>query len=193
MKGMKDLSFKLSTWTHEMKRLRGGPIVQSILDHFTGFIANENTYKMVMYSGHDTTVSALLNTLGMFDPAIGPPYASMVVIELTRQNHSYFVNFAYRNDSTRDPYLLSMPACGGAYYCPLEKFDAITADLRPDDWARECGLNIDATMRAVSFFSVAVGLALATILLVSVIISCIRRFRRTSTEKQYQYFAVSWS
>ena len=71
MKPMQDLSFKLSTYTEEMKRLRGGPIIQSILDHFHNFIAKNHERKMLMYSGHDTTLSALLNSLGMFDPPIG--------------------------------------------------------------------------------------------------------------------------
>ena len=71
MKPMQDLSFLLSTYTEEMKRLRGGPIIQSILDHFHNFIAKNHERKMLMYSGHDTTLSALLNSLGMFDPPIG--------------------------------------------------------------------------------------------------------------------------
>ena len=71
MKPMQDFSFTLSTYTEEMKRLRGGPIIQSIIDHFHTFIAKEHKLKMLMFSGHDTTLSALLNSLGMFDPPIG--------------------------------------------------------------------------------------------------------------------------
>ena len=82
MKPMQDLSFKLSTYTEEMKRLRGGPIIQSILDHFHNFIAKEHERKMLMYSGHDTTLSALLNSLGMFDPPIG----KAVLFELGSEN-----------------------------------------------------------------------------------------------------------
>lgn len=40
--------------------------------------------KMFMYSGHDTTLSALLNALGMFDPPLAPPYAAAVLVELHR-------------------------------------------------------------------------------------------------------------
>ena len=61
---MRDLSFAMMTWNHELKRLRGGPLVQAILEHFQGFIKKDKKFKLVMFSGHDTTVATLLNTLG---------------------------------------------------------------------------------------------------------------------------------
>ena len=64
MKPMRDLSFAMMTWNHELKRLRGGPLVQAILDHFQAFIKKDEKFKLVMFSGHDTTVATLLNTLG---------------------------------------------------------------------------------------------------------------------------------
>merc|ERR1719411_1507413 len=65
MRDMRDLSFTMGTWNLELKRLKGGPLVQAILDHFKGFITGERRYKFVMFSGHDTTVATLLNTLGI--------------------------------------------------------------------------------------------------------------------------------
>ena len=65
MRDMRDLSFTMGTWNLELKRLKGGPLVQVILDHFKGFITGERSYKFVMFSGHDTTVATLLNTLGI--------------------------------------------------------------------------------------------------------------------------------
>ena len=94
MKPMQDLSFKLSTYTKEMKRLRGGPIIQSILDHFHNFIAKNHERKMLMYSGHDTTLSALLNSMGMFDPPIG----KVDLFELS--SHCYFTIL---NDRKKGP------------------------------------------------------------------------------------------
>ena len=47
--------------------------------------------KIHMFSAHDTTVANLLNTLGVFDLQC-PPYRSLILIELTRdQNKKYFV------------------------------------------------------------------------------------------------------
>lgn len=39
--------------------------------------------KLFMYSGHDTTVASLLNSLGMYND-IPPPYACAVMLELYR-------------------------------------------------------------------------------------------------------------
>ena len=36
-----------------------------------------------MYSGHDTTVAALLNAMGVFEPHI-PPFAAAVMVELRK-------------------------------------------------------------------------------------------------------------
>ena len=66
MKFLRDLSFQLTTWTHEMKRLRSGPLIQDILDRAKSFVQSSNATnfvqettgpKMTMYSGHDTTLA----------------------------------------------------------------------------------------------------------------------------------------
>lgn len=194
MQSMSAFSFKLNTYTHDMKRLRSGPMIQSILDHFNGFIKKDHRRKLLMYSGHDTTVSALLDTLGMFDPPIPPPYASMVIMELKKnaQNGDYFVNFAYRNDSSRDPYDLTLFDCD--LECPLSKVEALTEDLRPEDWKAECESNVDLTTKAVTLFSMAVAFVLAFILIVSVIIACVRSRCFLSEDmhtKDYKYFSIN--
>ena len=48
---VKDLSFVMGTWNLELKRLRGGPLIQAILDHFQGFISGNVPHKMLMFSG----------------------------------------------------------------------------------------------------------------------------------------------
>jgi hypothetical protein len=190
MSEMRDISFKLSTYTPEMKRLRGGPLVQNILDHFTNFISQKNTYKMLMYSGHDTTLSSFLNTLGMFDPPIAPPYASMIIIEMSSLEGKYMLNFAYRNDSSTDPYNLTLPNCDK--YCPLEQFETLTRALRPKNWELECGSLKDPTMLAVTVFSLGIIALLALILIVSVIVACVRR-RRNVSANDYKYFTINQS
>jgi hypothetical protein len=41
----------------------------------------ESRKKFQIYSGHDTTIAVLLNTLGVFDN-LHPPYGAMVLVEL---------------------------------------------------------------------------------------------------------------
>ena len=125
-----------------MKRLRAGPLLQSILDHFNGFIRKTHRRKMLMYSGHDVTISGFLDSLDLFNPPFQPPYASMIIIELKNDlaNGQYFINMAYRNDSSHD---LVMPNC--EFDCPLYKFDNLTKHLRPEDLTSECQIDMDLT------------------------------------------------
>ena len=142
IKFIRELCLKLYTFTHEMKRLHTGPLLQSVLDHFNGFIRKTHQRKMLMYSGHDVTVSGVLNSLDLFDPPFEPPYASMIIIELKNDlaNGQYFINMAYRNDSSHD---LVMPNC--EFDCPLYKFDNLTKHLRPEDLTSECQIDMDLT------------------------------------------------
>ena len=192
MKPLTDLSFKLSTWTHPMKRLRGGPLVQSIIDHFQGFIDKKHRRKMLMYSGHDTTLSSLLNTLGMFDPPIAPPYASLIMIELFKKqdDEKMFVTFSYRNSTLTDPYKLRLLDCD--MECPLEDFKNLTKDLRPgDNWKSECGLLDDPFMETVTVFSIGAAMVMSLILTLSVIYACIRRRQCCRREEDYKYSSIS--
>lgn len=188
MKPLKDLSFKLNTWTPEMKRLRSGPLIQSILDHFRHFVEGKTSRKMLMYSGHDTTVSSLLNSLGMFDPPLAPPYASMVIIELLKSDSKYWLQFAFRNETTHEPYELRLFDCPKE--CPLDSFDSLTKHLRPENWAQECELQLDLTAEAVTYFSICITAFIALILCIAVIFACAKKlFYRKSkaTTKDYKY------
>ena len=76
MKKLRDLSFQLTTWTDDMKRLRSGPLITDLVER-AEWLANpvDMTYlegnlaprkhqppraavpKLTMYSGHDTTIA----------------------------------------------------------------------------------------------------------------------------------------
>lgn len=43
-------------------------------------------HKMVMYSAHDTTVANFLMALSAFDPPHNPPYRSLLLIELWKND-----------------------------------------------------------------------------------------------------------
>lgn len=44
-----------------------------------------------IYSAHDTTVSALLETLGVFEINM-PPFAATVLVELIKKNEHFYVS-----------------------------------------------------------------------------------------------------
>ena len=54
---------------------------------------------MMSWPRYLCSVFSLLNALGMFDPPIAPPYASMVIVELFYRDidEQHFVRFSYRS------------------------------------------------------------------------------------------------
>ena len=54
-------------------------------------------------------MSYVLNTLGVFN-GLAPPYTSLVMFELLYML-GWKVRISYRNDTTLDPYVLTIPGC----------------------------------------------------------------------------------
>jgi hypothetical protein len=95
-----------STYTTEMKRLHGGPLLDLLLKKMlaktgAGLLApiEEGTVlsggrnsKILMYSAHDSTLARIMNTLGIFHPH-NPPYAAALILELHQNeiDKSHFV------------------------------------------------------------------------------------------------------
>ena len=104
---MENIGFKLDTWTHEMKRLRAGPLLKTLWQRMDSIAKQvkdkgsiEGEKKVVMYSAHDTTVAYFLNSIGAFDPPVVPAYASCVMVELFENSSGEFdVRLLFRNES----------------------------------------------------------------------------------------------
>ena len=163
---LRDLSFTVDTFTQEMKRLKGGPFVKEMVEHFDCVVdktISPPDRKMFMYSAHDTTVAPVLHTLGVFN-MIAPPYASMVVVELL-DRQGLVVRVSYKNDSSAQPHVLTIPGC--QQLCPLDRFKDLTASIRPADWRAECGLDTeDQTVQKVTLLAaVASSMMAFTVLL----------------------------
>ncbi|XP_026688362.1 prostatic acid phosphatase-like [Diaphorina citri] len=80
------LSFYARAYDHVQKRLAGGPLVTKIID---SMVAKRNRslepdYKMLLFSGHDTTVGIMLQTLG-YDKLVKPDFGSSI-LSTTREN-----------------------------------------------------------------------------------------------------------
>lgn len=58
----------MSTATTTMKRLKSGFLLKEILNRFKNkTLTLESKQLMSMYSGHETTVAGILNSLGLFE------------------------------------------------------------------------------------------------------------------------------
>ena len=62
----------------------------------------------VLWFQHDSTVSAFLDALNVYN-MLAPPYASAVLVELHNINNAFCVKILYRNETSNPPYPLVHP------------------------------------------------------------------------------------
>ncbi|KAK6166677.1 hypothetical protein SNE40_023315 [Patella caerulea] len=182
-------SFDLLFGGRTVSRLKGGPILGQIVNNIQMKIAGQLNYKMMMYSGHDTTVAALLNAMKVFNQE-SPPYTATVIIELHEENNQYFVYSYYKNNTwpnTTSIHNLTLPGCD--FRCPVDKFDALTKDSIPVDWEKECSIDqhghnpLQFSEVAVTIMSILGGMVL---LLTMIILVCQCRQNNTKTTTKYR-------
>jgi len=185
-KELRDLSFSVDTFTHEMKRLKGGPFIQEMVDHFDAVLKGSETPKMFMYSAHDTTVAPVLDTLGVFN-MIAPPYSSMIIVELFQHKDSHFVKVSYKNDTSESPYELSLPECQAM--CPLDKFKDLTSSVRisPERWRIECGFSDESsTTQKVTLVAAIVSTLMAMSVLIATFVNIWCKKEKHEFSARYQ-------
>uniref|UniRef100_A0A8C3KAY2 acid phosphatase n=1 Tax=Calidris pygmaea TaxID=425635 RepID=A0A8C3KAY2_9CHAR len=123
--------------TEEKSRLQGGVLVNAILKSIKQAANSSKQRKMEVYSAHDTTLGALQIALNIFNGKL-PPYASCQFFELYQESSGqYSIEMHYRNDSSKDPYVLTLPGCTSS--CPLEKFAELVSPVITENWSKECG------------------------------------------------------
>ena len=203
-------------------RLKGGPFIKEMLEHWTfliekqtkivNHILEKKAKLLYVYSGHDTTIATILNSLKVFN-GLAPPYASAILLELLkREEGKHFVRIAYRNDTEVVPYLfivwyhdcvlqidhhhhnyyhqvapfpLTLPGCD--VLCPLEKFKQLTGSLVPDNWSEECSLTTSTKLLGSGLpFSLQllpfVGLVICGLFLLLIITLLFSRFKSRARE-----------
>jgi len=191
-KELRDLSFTVDTYSQELKRLKGGPFIKEMIQHFDSVVDKTlfpPNRKVFMYSGHDTTVSSILNTLGVFN-TIAPPYASMVIVELF-EREEFLVQVSYRNETTPLPHLLTIPGC--ATLCPLSQFKDLTSGILPVDLKGECGITAEVgTIQMVVLVSAVCSSVLGLIVVLCTVYSILctynhqekNRYRRVKQSEE---------
>lgn len=101
-----------------MKRLKVGPLFERLVEGMRAKVEASNLIvgddsdnnddtppyqdpiihrRMYVYSGHDSTITGLLEALNLFNPPHIPPYASAIIIELHKHPGSgeFFVEVCY--------------------------------------------------------------------------------------------------
>ena len=79
----------------ELSKMDMGPLWAEIMDHITPVVVkkkkaneddenkNNDNVKFALYSGHDSTVLPLMASLGVWNTTDFPPYASMMIVEVS--------------------------------------------------------------------------------------------------------------
>lgn len=149
MHNLSDMGF---VWRYKSpleQRLKGGGILKRIIDNANTRIAASNLYQLYVYSSHDTLVSAVLSALKIFN-GIAPPYASTIFFDLHEYIPSqYAIQISYYNDTSVDPYILSIPGCSDM--CPLETFSLLIKDILPIDIYKECNVTLSTLTNFYSY------------------------------------------
>ena len=165
-------SLTIDAYNKILQRLKSGLLVGEMVDHMEKKSKNAlvPNRKVWMYSAHDLTIANLLMTLNVFDPHC-PPYAAMVLIELrVNLRNQYFVTVSYKNTSG-EPQLLTLPGCIAV--CPLNQFIALTKDIVPENWEKECAMERDEFGYNINTTAVIAILTSSILMLVVLVLSII--------------------
>eukprot|EP00112_Aurelia_sp_Birch-Aquarium-sp1_P003562 Seg14.4 transcript_id=Seg14.4/GoldUCD/mRNA.D3Y31 product="Lysosomal acid phosphatase" protein_id=Seg14.4/GoldUCD/D3Y31 len=177
------------TGDNEFSRLSGGPLLKWInlnMDAMKNKMPG--IFKLNIYSAHDTTILALLGTLGLYYGE-DIPYASAVIVELYENTPGIFtVEMYYRNSTKVPPAQLQLTNCDKE--CPLDKFKSLLNNRVPSDYDKECG-KVKKTTIVKKNMSLVIGLAiLSGILLLIVIAILIQQNLEGRKMKGNQYIAA---
>jgi len=138
--------------------LGGGAWVAETVKNMQYLVSNmtsdaENIKRYLHYSGHDSSIQAILAALKLSDDYEElrelPPYGSAIILELHRdKSNKYFVRVVFKRqfDGPFKAYALkSLAGRGCAEMCPFEDYKTLVAeDAIPRDWCTEClSTNVD--------------------------------------------------
>ncbi|XP_022919635.2 testicular acid phosphatase homolog [Onthophagus taurus] len=99
--------------TSEIKKLNIGAMLKKINDDISNKIKgdpNSKEMKFYLWSGHDSNLVALLQTLGAYDGYI-VPYGAHIIIEVHKKGKGHVVKVFYQNNKEKEPKLLRLDGC----------------------------------------------------------------------------------
>ncbi|KAJ8982224.1 hypothetical protein NQ317_013526 [Molorchus minor] len=134
------LNYVRYTFTQELKRLGAGPFFDYLTGHFDRMVEDaEAGPKILMLSGHESTVAAALNVMGVFDYK-APEFASSVIWELRKTSLGvFYVNVFYKKNSSMEvPEKLELEACSFDCFYESYKKGLQPISLNMTVWEAEC-------------------------------------------------------
>ncbi|XP_076240639.1 prostatic acid phosphatase [Calliopsis andreniformis] len=172
MKPIAAKSFTTNAYNKMLQRLKSGLLLGEMINHMEKKSKNALVpdRKVWMYSAHDETLANMLMTLNVFEPHC-PPYTATLLVELRiNLKNQYFVTLSYKN-SSEEPLLLTLPGC--MPLCPLNQFIALTKDIVPVNWEKECAMQREEFGYNINTTAVIAILTSSILMLVLLVLSVI--------------------
>lgn len=139
MKFLSD-NFSYMSNNYQLQRLFSGTLLADIVRQMRKVVSNnDSSSKIYLYSGHDISISSLLNSLGL-SAFLVPDYGASVIFELySSSRNEYYVKVLYNEDTSFSKIKTQhLPRCD--QLCPLDEFVSILTPLSmtEDEWKKEC-------------------------------------------------------
>ncbi|XP_029038981.2 venom acid phosphatase Acph-1-like [Osmia bicornis bicornis] len=125
-------AYDAASFTPLLRRINGGAYLREVTKTMLNFITGrvENERKMYLYSGHESNVAAVMQSLQVYYPHV-PEYSSAVILELHKIDNEYYVKILNYLGIPSKIIELQIPGC--EKLCPFDKFLELMEDVLPSD------------------------------------------------------------
>lgn len=135
------LAWARETYTSELKRLRTGPFFENLFSHLDQVIAGKEAPKFLMMASSIKALSAILNTMGVFDNQ-PVEFAATIIWELSKNSKGEdILTMYYRKSENQEVKYLKLKGCA-SYACEYETVKQLLKNyvVDHDTWIEECKL-----------------------------------------------------
>ncbi|XP_034171419.2 luciferin 4-monooxygenase isoform X2 [Osmia lignaria lignaria] len=130
------LDFETQSYTTQMKRLNGGPIVKRFIENIRNK-TDKTGPKIYLYSGHDLNIAGFAKANGFTEPKI-PTYGSAIIVETLKSPLGVrFIRMYLWIGTTEELIPYKIPKCLQKY-CPFELYVAYMQNVIPTNGESEC-------------------------------------------------------
>ncbi|XP_049826404.1 lysosomal acid phosphatase-like isoform X2 [Aethina tumida] len=114
------ISKYIQAFNKEVAKFSAGPLLRTIINGF-----KDRSYKMLMYSAHDTNIAQLVYTIAPQHEKFCPEFGSMVIFELWRNGEDEYVEVYLK----RDDNVTKIEVEGCEELCSLSAFKSALAEV----------------------------------------------------------------
>nr|XP_034186973.1 venom acid phosphatase Acph-1-like [Osmia lignaria] len=125
-------AYDAASFTPLLRRINGGAYLREVTKTMLNFITDrvENERKMYLYSGHESNVAAVMQSLRVYYPHV-PEYSSALILELHKIDNEYYVKILNYLGIPSKIIELQIPGC--EKLCPFDKYLELMEDVLPSD------------------------------------------------------------